>query len=115
MPNRSDAPLIIALRYLFLLVFAYALWRYWGWGYGLIALIVMFSTGVPGEHQRILVPISGVVRVALELLLSLFGIWAVFGYFGIAWGVIVLVLQCLYLFLNRRRFQRIAFGRRMTR
>lgn len=107
-PPRSDTPIAATLRFLFEVFFLFAFWRHWGWAVAIAAALVIVTTGVQGDKRRILVPISGSVRVVLELALTVLGLWATFRLFGAVWGIVITIVHLLYLAMSLRRFRWLA-------
>lgn len=106
--QRTDSPLTVFLRYAFFLLFFFAIWTGWQWGYGLIAILLIVATGVPGIHRFALVPLPGWSRVLLELILSIAGMIATYQLIGRGWGTVLLVVHLLYLIMSMKRFSFLA-------
>lgn len=106
-----DNPLTAGLRLFLTLLFWFVIWRNWGWGWSLIAVLLILATGVRGDKQIVFADVPGPVRLLLELVFALFGLWAVFAHYGTFFGIVALLLFLFFLLLSVKRIRFLFTGR----
>ncbi|MBI3956711.1 MAG: hypothetical protein HY340_01850 [Candidatus Kerfeldbacteria bacterium] len=105
MTARLDTPPLRILRLLFFTLFFALLWGRFGWGVAIAVVLIFLATGVQGERRSVFVPVSGLVRVAIELLYILVGVVVAFQVLGAVWGIILAVIQTLLIGLSAKRYR----------
>lgn len=106
-----DNPLTAGLRLFLTFVFWFVIWRHWGWGWALIAVVLILATGVSGDKQIVFAEVPGSLRLLLELLFSIFGLWAVFALYGTFLGVVALLLFFFFMLLSVKRMRFLFSGK----
>lgn len=114
MPTLTDSsrePGIIAL---FRFGIELASWFAIGQAFGVLNLLVAFGLltlfNVRGDKKYVGIAISGPVRLILETINALLGIYSTMMVWGYQWAVAFLAVWLVYLFLARRRLLWLARG-----
>ncbi len=102
-PHRSDdTPFTRILRWTLFAVCCLALALHRGWGVGLSAALALIATGV-SQGRRPWVPVSGMVRIILEGIIFVLGLWSSFRLWGGWWGILLLVATVFSLLVSAKR------------
>lgn len=107
-----DNPLTAGLRLALTLLFWFVLWRQWGWGWALIAVLLILATGVSGDKQIVFAELPGLVRLLLELVFSIFGLWAIFALYGTFLGIVACIIFTFFVLLSVKRIRFLFTGKR---
>lgn len=85
---------------LFLALLLVFVWAAWGWGYGVASAVVLAAT-TPMQGVAV-VPVPRSIRLLIVAALLLAGAFAVFGAHGRMWGIVVVILDVVFVTLHVR-------------
>lgn len=100
---RTDTFASRSLRWAVLAAFCWKIFKAFGFGLGGSAAVALLATGSIGKRQP-LVPVPGIIRVALELIIMALGILAMQKTRGMMWLVFSLLIALVSVFLSGRRY-----------
>lgn len=105
MNQQPNSAAVTIIRSLFSILFFLLFWVQWGWGSALAAGLVLVTTGVQGEKRSVVVPVSGAIRVCIELLYAALGLIVTYGALGKLWGTVIAVLFVLMSMIDMKRYR----------
>lgn len=100
---RADTFVSRSLRWMLLAAFCWKIYKAFGFGWGGSAAIALLAIGSIGT-RRPLVPVPGIFRVALELIIMALGIIATQKTRGTIWFILALLITLVSTFLSGRRY-----------
>jgi hypothetical protein len=101
-PYREPAALA-ALRFA-LEVFAWiAIYFAWGWPFLILAVAVLSVFSVPGDKHKVVIPISGKARIALEIIVFVAGVAGAYLVWSVpSASVVALIIAVMFVSSHRR-------------
>lgn len=107
MPTSADSSRDPGIFALFRFAIELASWFAIGQAFGVLNLLVAFGLltffNVPGDKKFVGIAVSGPVRLFLETINALLGIYSTFLVWGDLWAGAFLIVWLVYLVLARRR------------
>src|SRR5262249_7973712 len=105
-----DTPLAAALRFVLELAALFAIGAAFGVVNFLISVFAIAVFNAKGDKRFQGVLVSGPIRLTIEVVIALLGIYSALAVFGAMWAGIFAVVWVIYLFLGRERLLWLARG-----
>ena len=98
-----EPPALAALRFGLEVTAWIAIYRAWGWPFLVLAVAILSVFSVPGDKHKVVIPISGKLRIALEIIVFVAGVAGAY----LVWSVpsasaLALIFAVMFVSSHRR-------------
>ena len=100
-----EIPALAALRFILEVIAWVAIYFAWGWIPLAFAILAVSVFSVPGDKHRVIIKVSGPIRIALEVALAIAGVAAAHKVLAIPPASTLLLIYALMFAASRKRLR----------